>query len=225
MVSNHTRPKSLSARLRARRMSYLDEALASCGPGGSVLADLGGTSSFWEMNLPQLKYKERLRRIDLFNLDGEAPQERVLSGVEVRIRRGDGTSLPEVPDGFYDIAFSNSVIEHVGSRSRQQQFAEEIRRIAGRIVLQTPSRGFPLEPHFYVPFFAQMPLGLRAWLHQHFTLGWLERQPDALKARAECDQIRLLTKRDLQLLFPGACIHEEIFMGCVKSYIVTGGGR
>jgi SAM-dependent methyltransferase len=225
MVSNHTHPKSLSTRLRARRMRYLDEALTSCGPGGCVLADLGGTASFWEMNLPELRYKERLRRIDIFNLDGEPPQERILSGVVVRIRRGDGTGLPEVTDGLYDIAFSNSVIEHVGHLANQLRFADEIRRIAGRFVLQTPCRGFPLEPHFYVPFFAQMPLGLRAWLHQHFTLGWLERQPDALKARAECDQIRLLTGRELQLLFPGARLHREFFMGCVKSFIVTGGGR
>lgn len=220
MVSRHTNPGSLSARLRARRMQYLERAVRSAGGEGLLLADLGGTLSFWEMNLPHLCCRDRLARIDIFNLEAGPVRDLTVENVQVRIQPGDATCLNHIPDGFYDVAFSNSVIEHVGNLACQQRFAEEIRRVARRFVLQTPNRFFPLEPHFYVPFFAQLPLGLRAWLHQHFKLGWLEAEPDPLRAWIDCDQIRLLSHRELRLLFPFAGIHREFLAGLVKSFIV-----
>lgn len=205
-------------------MRYLDDMIHVSGRNGLCLADLGGTLSFWEMNLPYLRHKDCLSRIDIFNLDVTSASDCEVGGIPVRVRVGDVTDLRDVPNGQYDIALSNSVIEHVGNLACQQRAACEIRRIAGRFVVQTPNRRFPLEPHFYVPFFAQLPLGCRAWLHRHFTLGWLAPEPDALRARLDCDQIRLLSCKEMRLLFPDACMHREWLLGLVKSFIVTGKG-
>jgi hypothetical protein len=224
MVTSHTHQASLSARLRKRRMRYLDAMIHASGRRGLRLADLGGTLSFWEMNLQHLGHRDCLSRIDIFNLDVASVADCEIGGIPVCVRFGDVTNLKNVPDRQYDLAFSNSVIEHVGNLASQHRAACEIRRIAGRFMVQTPNRRFPLEPHFYVPFFAQLPLGCRAWLHQHFALGWLGPEPDALRARLDCDQIRLLSCKEMGLLFPDACIHREWLLGLVKSFIVTGKG-
>lgn len=205
-------------------MRYLDEVIHASGRRDLLLADLGGTQSFWEMNLPHLENKDCLARIDIFNLDAVSPKECEISGIPVRFKSGDVTNLDDAAVGQYDIAFSNSVIEHVGNLDRQNKAACEIRRIARHFILQTPNLRFPLEPHFYLPFFPILPLGVRAWLHQHFKLGWLEPEPDALRARLDCDQIRLLSQQEIYLLFPGAVVHKERLAGLVKSFIVTGKG-
>jgi len=134
------------------------------------------------------------------------------------------TQLADVSDHQYDVAFSNSVIEHVGNLYQQNRFAQEIRRVAPCFVLQTPNRYFPLEPHFYVPFFPFIPLGIRTWMHRRFRLGWLAREPDELKARIDCDEIRLLSRQEIALLFPATRIHSERLAGWVKSFIVSGEG-
>jgi hypothetical protein len=222
MISSHTNSKSIAARLRKRRMQYLDAAIAA-SPGERLsIADLGGTVSFWEMNLGHLADAGRIERIDLFNLDNGSEEIIRIGKVELRQFTADVTNLTKVANAEYDIAFSNSVIEHVGNLLRQQHFAEEIRRISVRYVMQTPNRCFPLEPHFYVPFFPYLPLGFRSWLHQHFKLGWLAKEPDPLLARIDCDQVRLLIRKELKLLFPEAAIHSERLFGMVKSYVLTG---
>jgi hypothetical protein len=221
MVSSHTSSNSLSARFRARRMRYLDDLINASGRSALTLADLGGTLSFWQMNLRHLRNKDRLVRIDLFNL--EAAHDTVIDGIPVQSIQADITQLAAIPDGAYDVAFSNSALEHVGNLAEQGRFASEICRMARVWLLQTPNRFFPLEPHFYFPFFALLPLAWRAALHQHFRLGWLPKEPDPLRARTDCEQIRLLSFREIRLLFPRAIYHRERCLGLTKSFIVSSG--
>jgi hypothetical protein len=54
-------------------------------------------------------------------------------------------------DQEYDIAFSNSVIEHVGDWERQAAFASEIRRVGKNLWIQTPAKECPIEPHYLAP--------------------------------------------------------------------------
>lgn len=222
MVSLHTHSKSISAKFRMRRMHFLDERIPDDGRRDITLVDLGGTLSFWEMNLTYLESADRLARIDVYNLDVESARSHSVGKVEVRELPGNVTQLSDVADNQYDVAFSNSVMEHVGNLDQQNRFAQEIQRVAPSFVLQTPNRYFPLEPHFYVPFFPFIPLGVRAWLHRCFRLGWFAPEPDELKARIDCDQIRLLTRKELKLLFPEAGIECEWLGGMVKSFILIG---
>ena len=72
----------------------------------------------------------------------------------------DATNLHEFGDASFDIAFSNSVIEHLSTFENQARMAAEVRRVARAYWVQTPNFWFPIEPHFLVP----------AW---HWLPGWL----------------------------------------------------
>lgn len=222
MLSLHTNSNSLSAKLRMQRMGFLDALIRGLDRSDVSLVDLGGTLSFWEMNLKHLECRGRLVRIDIYNLEVESEHRHRVENVEIREVPGNVTQLADVSDRQYDVAFSNSVIEHVGNLYQQNRFAREIQRVAPCFVLQTPNRYFPLEPHFYVPFFPFIPLGIRTGLHRRFRLGWFAPEADELKARIECDEIRLLTRKELKLLFPKARIHTERLAGLAKSFIVSG---
>ncbi|MDR3509945.1 MAG: methyltransferase domain-containing protein [Caulobacteraceae bacterium] len=61
-----------------------------------------------------------------------------------------GQPLPYADDHF-DIAVSNAVIEHVGSREAQAAFIRELSRVAKRVFLSAPNRWFPVEHHTGLP--------------------------------------------------------------------------
>jgi hypothetical protein len=68
---------------------------------------------------------------------------------------------PKCPYPFKDKAFdfvhSSAVIEHVGSRQKQQEFLKEVNRIGKSGVITTPNRWFPLEFHTFLPFIHWLP--------------------------------------------------------------------
>ncbi len=129
----------------------------------------------------------------------------------VRFVQGDGSVLP-FPDRSFDIAFSNSVIEHVPP-DKHSAFASEIRRVAHRYFVQTPNRRFPIEPHYQLPFFQFLPRSLRLFLNAHFSMGW--------QAKGSWEEITLLSARDLRRLFPDAEIHRERTLGLTKSLMAV----
>jgi hypothetical protein len=54
-------------------------------------------------------------------------------------------------DKAFDIATSNAVIEHVGSRTHQANFVRELARVARRVFITAPNRYFPVEHHTAIP--------------------------------------------------------------------------
>jgi SAM-dependent methyltransferase len=124
-----------------------------------------------------------------------------------------------LPSKSFDVVFSNSVIEHVGDRERQRQFAQECMRCGHGFFVQTPNRWFPVDPHTFLPFAHWLPKKIfnrLMWLSPRFLItrpGPLE-LPDFLN-------MRLLSKGDLQELFPGARIIQERFLGISKSLIAV----
>jgi hypothetical protein len=136
---------------------------------------------------------------------------------------GDARDMRVFKDKEFDVAFSNSVIEHVGNLEQQEQMAEEVQRICKRYFIQTPNRYFPIEPHFLFPFFQFLPLSWKVFLIRHFDLGWTPKIADREKAEELFLPIRLLTKKELKRLFPGGKIFKEKFLGLTKSFVVYGG--
>jgi SAM-dependent methyltransferase len=128
---------------------------------------------------------------------------------------GSGLALP-FGDKSVDLAFSNSVIEHVGSEGNQFQFAREMLRVGKRVYCQTPSRLFPIDPHLTMPFLHWLPRKcLTPKFLRYFTLnGWLFKKP------YEYD-VTWISKKKLQKMFPGCQIVTERFLGLPKSFTVS----
>jgi hypothetical protein len=51
-------------------------------------------------------------------------------------------------------------------------------------------------------------------------LGWIARQPDRKQAANEVRSINLLSRRELQSLFPDGQMMEERLLGLTKSLII-----
>jgi hypothetical protein len=128
---------------------------------------------------------------------------------------GSGCELP-YQDKSFDLAFSNSAIEHVGSEKNQFRFAREMMRVGKKIYCQTPSRFFPIDPHLSTPFLHWLPASwLKPKLLRYLTLnGWLWRRPYAY-------DVTWISKRKLQKMFPGCKIKTEHFLFIPKSFIVS----
>ena len=145
--------------------------------------------------------------ITLVNID-EKPDDSDISYVQ-----GDAADLSETfRDAQFDIAFSNSVIEHVGDETRQELFAKEVKRVAARFWVQTPSPKFPLEVHTSVPQYWRLPPRFRGALHRR----WREKYP---AWQQMIEGTRPITTERMRELFPEAHIITERMFGFEKSII------
>ena len=133
---------------------------------------------------------------------------------------GDATNLPFESQSF-DIAYSNSVIEHLTTWDRQQAFASEARRVAKNLWIQTPARHFPIEPHVLAPFFQYLPKRLQLRFARHFTLWGLLSKPTAAEVDDFISEVRLLSLSEMKQLFPDCRILKERVLGLTKSYIAV----
>lgn len=210
-LADNKKAGSLADRLRRKRFALFLEMISGM-PRPLKIIDVGGTELFWErMGFTGQDNVE----ITLLN-----PAPAKVSRKGFRCVIGDGRDMKQFRDNEFDLVFSNSVIEHVGSFDDQKRMAAEAGRIAPRLFLQTPNRYFPIEPHFLFPFFQFLPLRMQVRLLMNFNLGWYPKTPVKNKAANICRSIRLLSKTELKLLFPGAQISKENFYGLTKSYIV-----
>jgi hypothetical protein len=177
------------------------------GPSPATrLLDIGGTSYTWcNESTTSTSFS-----VTLLNVHDYGPSE----GGRFTTAKGDATRLP-FEDRSYDIAFSNSVIEHVGTWQEQQAFASEARRTAHRLWIQTPARSFPIEAHLLAPYIQYLPKRT-----QHRLARWTPRgilQPELVHEIV--DEVRLLTYREMRQLFPDCLILKERVFGITKSYI------
>lgn len=190
---------------RRRRQAWLLSEFVGC----RTVVDLGGTAESWPS-------QGKFPNITLVNVTPKSPDS-LPSGLSYLQADACHTELSP----SYDLAYSNSAIEHVGSWERQQEFAAEMRRLGRRIYCQTPNRWFPIETHYLTLFLHWLPRRMFAHrLHRWFTLQGLAERPrpeESAKIRQR-ESLRLLTRRELQQLFPECHIRVERFLGWPKSY-------
>jgi SAM-dependent methyltransferase len=205
-VNIHSLYGFFARRFRPARMKMFRDRLEP-GPTTRIL-DLGGTVAFWEgTDLA----------VTVLNL-GPQPDE-VPSGVTYV--QGDATDVP-FSDRAFDIVFSNSMIEHLHTRERQEKVASEALRVGTTVWVQTPNRWFPLEPHYLTPFIHWLPEGIRRRLVRNFTVwGWITR-PTRERADAMVEEVRLLTIEEMRTLFPECEIERERYLRMTKSLIAIG---
>lgn len=210
---DNSQPNSLAARMRKRRLKLFQSLIESV-PRPMKILDVGGTQQLWD-------YMELANESDieilLMNITKVHANADNITWVI-----GDARDMPEFEDNQFDVVFSNSVIEHVGTFEDQQHMAKEVQRVGRRFFVQTPNHYFPIEPHFVFPFFQFLPFNMKVWIARNITPVWY--QPKSREeAAALVKEIRLMRKSELQELFPNASIYEEKFMGLTKSFIVYGG--
>jgi len=203
---------SLSRRARSRRW----QSLLQCFPDvpDMRVIDLGGAAwAWWGLH--------------------RGPKSVLVVNTDVRCI-GDGggaieglqADVCELPSDFaghdFDLVFSNSVIEHVGGPWRRKRFADAVHRLAPHHWVQTPSRSFPVEPHWLFPGFQLLPVAARARLSQHWPLA-----PDELRAGTFDDAIanvldvELVSAAEMRVLFPQSRLHKERFAGLTKSIVAV----
>lgn len=212
MFADNTNKQSVAFQLRQKRFQLFANMLNDFSATVSIL-DVGGTQGYWKMMADQSPLLEKVQ-VTLLNIQREETSVPNFKGVS-----GDARAMPQFTDKQFDIVFSNSTIEHVGNYLDQKNMANEVARVGKQYYIQTPNRYFPVEPHFVFPFFQFLPISIRVWLVQHFKLGWFPRIPDDKKALAEVRGIRLMTKSEVQALFPDAEIFEEKYFGLTKSFV------
>ncbi|MEM7269333.1 MAG: methyltransferase domain-containing protein [Pseudomonadota bacterium] len=208
------RPKSLYGRLvvsvkypfmdwarRARMERLIDEMDLK---GGERILDIGGYPSFWAECPFSLK-------LTILNLPG-AGLKPIETHHEVELVEGDGCELTQFANDSFDIAFSNSVIEHVGSPERQRAMAAEAQRVASGYWVQTPSIWFPMEAHTNMPFWWFYPESVREALMRR----WRRRLP---AYASMLDHTTVISHADMGSMFPDGRIWTERIFGLPKSYV------
>jgi SAM-dependent methyltransferase len=176
---------ALSVRARAHRLALLRRWL----PPGARVLDVGCGDAGLPAIAPDLN----------------------ITGVDVRPRPSyaaafvlaDATEELPFGDRTFDLAYSNSVIEHLPP-DRWARFAAELRRVSRGWFVQTPAWEFPVEPHALLPFAHWLPMPAR---RVYWQLG----------AGSDPASIQLLRRSQLEALF-GPAIPEP-FGPLTKSWI------
>jgi hypothetical protein len=207
-------PDSYANKLRSRRFRQFEDWIAPF-PRPLRILDVGGTNAFWER-------RAWAGRADIqivtLNLDAEERRHENIQPIA-----GDATNLEQFETGSFDVVFSNSVIEHLFTFENQRRMASEVQRVSKAYWVQSPNYWFPMEPHFHVPGWQWMPLGMRVAMLQRWKCGWRGPCPDPVRAHELVEEVRLLTARELRSIFPGATLLPERFCGLVKSWSAVRG--
>lgn len=188
----------LASRSRRRRHERFF-ALTGLAPGGRIL-DVG----CGRLGLRALEPTLEITGVDL------APQPDYPGSFV----QADATQGLPFAGGEFDLVYCSSVIEHIAPADRVA-FARELRRVGRGWFVQTPARGFPIEPHALLPFVHWLPRPLR---RRYWRLGAAD--PD--------EEIELLSRVELEALFGPA--RPERLGPLVKSWVcvrpaMEGSGR
>lgn len=211
--ADNGRAASLANSFRRKRFELFRSLIAPL-PRPIRILDVGGEENFWrQMGVTESDGLD----ITLLNLDAPPVSLPFLKSL-----RGDGRNLAQFADRSFDIAFSNSVIEHVGDYADQEKMAREMQRVGKIYFVQTPAKWFPLEPHFLFPFFAVLPQPVRLFLVRNFDLGWYKKIPDRTEAQKFLRGFQLLDEAGMRRLFRGGGLKKERFLGMTKSFISIG---
>ncbi len=213
---------SIAYKTRHKRMNFFNKyfenyILENCfGKNGKLtILDVGGVPEYWQYL--GFKYIDRVSITSLNIVIENVPNS--LRNVITPVK-GTATDMHEFDDKSFDLVFSNSVIEHVGSFKEQEMMAREMHRVARHGFLQTPNKYFFMEPHFLFPYFQLLPTYVKRKMVLRFNLGHFPKANTIEEANSIVESVHLLSNRQLKKLFPHAQERKEKWIGLTKSYIL-----
>lgn len=116
------------------------------------------------------------------------------------------------PDNYFDISYSNAVIEHVGGPSERALFIAEHIRVAKTVFLTFPNRWFPVEHHTSIPLLHFSPTIFRKILRGTKYHEWADlKLLDFLDKKTIASEWPISTKPKM--------IHTGIQLGCFSSNV------
>jgi ubiquinone/menaquinone biosynthesis C-methylase UbiE len=131
---------------------------------------------------------------------------------------GDACKLPW-PDNYFDVVYSNAVIEHLGSFEKQQKMASEIMRVGNQWFLTTPNRWYPFEFHMRLPFVTWLPGKGYLWAGRIVAYNHVKKKYTFGSKRRD---LRLMTARELKHCFPSSKIIKLRVTFMAETLIVVG---
>ncbi len=183
-------PGSLAERLAifARDRIY-DDFIRLCRPRPEdTILDVGVSDVIGEaanMMERRYPYPQRLTAVEL----GTAEEFRT-TFPDVTYRQIKANEPLPFPNGAFDIAASNAVLEHVGSVENQLRFVSELMRVGRRVFITVPNRFFPVEPHTGIPVLHWTDSGFALTCRLLGKKAWTEKESLILmslrKLRALC---------------------------------------
>jgi hypothetical protein len=209
-------------RFRMARFDTINRLIEKLLAGGETLTilDVGGRAEYWNMLAPHLRPKVHVTLLD--QGDEPAPySEHVVEGLRLTNVACNGCNMPQYADGSFDLVYSNSVIEHVGSYANMFNLADEIRRVGKAYYVQIPNCWFPLDPHSAFPFLHWLPDP--DGVITRFDVG-VTRRVDHRGAATRLDGPKMIERTFFRALFPDA-VHtsERLALVFVKSLIAMRG--
>jgi Methyltransferase domain len=176
--------------LRSRRSKFRlfmetfrpDQAttIVDVGVADSGFGEGGGSASTYNFLEAMYPWRRRITAVGLVELPHFQQ-----AFPDVAWVRADGRDLP-FDDDTFDIAFSNAVVEHVGSEDEQRAFVAELCRVARGVFVATPNRWFPIDVHTLMPVVHWLPDGARG----------------SILSRLGKEEITPLSPRRFRALFP-----------------------
>jgi hypothetical protein len=197
----------ISRRLRMKRIRTLKEHLQLTD--GMKILDVGGSGD-WD-------WKSFGIQADVTMINIDDPPE---TGSSINYIQGNACDMHMFADNEFDLVFSNSVIEHLPNREDQQKMAAEICRVGRSYWVQTPNRHFPLELHLCFPLIQYWPIKWRMAFARIWPFSF-ERLRGRVDGAVRDAQVILLSKKQMQTLFPSGNIISEKFAGITKSLIAV----
>lgn len=138
---------------------------------------------------------------------------------EIDARVGDACQLPW-PDKYFDIVYSNAVIEHLGHLKRQKKMADEIVRVGKRWFVTSPNRRYPFEFHMRLPLVTWLPGHSYLWVGRIISYDHANKR---YMFGLDHTGLRLMAASELKCCFPNSKVikHRVTFMA--ETLIVVGG--
>ena len=198
--------ESLGNQFRNKRFKFFFNKIKKLKKPVTIL-DVGGKINYWEnRNLAgNNDYQITLLNIDL--------EESLYSNIKTI--KGNATQMSELEDNSQDYTI-NTLLD-LYDFENQSKMALEVQRVGKKYLIQTPNKYFFLEPHYLLPFFQFLPNSLKYFILTKTKLSRLKKW-DQEFAKQYIEEIRLLSEKEMKILFPKSKIYYEKFFGMNKSF-------